>query len=74
MRNPLRRRWMLERYDRRTGEVVTPEPPEPRVRRYWTYSGALADEVRLNSALTTYHSHERFRIRYLGLVMNDELD
>lgn len=54
------KRWGLEKYDKVTGRTVSIDPPEP-VRRYWTKSGAYAEELRLNMTLMTMRLRWRYR-------------
>lgn len=62
MRNPLRRRWLVEKYDKRNNVPVVPDRPEPQYRRFWTYSGALVESERLNTAQIKAGRPWRFRI------------
>jgi hypothetical protein len=62
MRNPFRRRWLIEKYDKRNNVAVVTDPPEPGYRRFWTYSGALVEAERLNHAQIHAGRPWRFRI------------
>lgn len=55
------RRWKLEKYDFFTGKLIPITPPEP-LWLFWTQSGAIAQEIRLNSGLTRAHSRSRYRV------------
>ena len=54
------RRWKLEKYDYFTQKPVEITPPEPR-RLYWTWTGAIAEEIRLNSGLARGRARWRYR-------------
>lgn len=75
MKNPFRRRWIVERFTplrsmqhavgspyRWMGPKVEEQPPAPAQRLYWSMSGALRARDRLNEGMAMISSRDRFRI------------
>ena len=59
MRNPLIRRWYLQRYNKVTGIVIF----ERGIRRnFWFFKRAAAAAERLNLAMESISRYERFRV------------
>lgn len=70
MRNPLRRKWLVERYRpwayqgllRNAGWAVAENPPAPAMRLFWTLERAQLERERLNAGMLGLHSKDRFRV------------
>lgn len=71
MRNPLQRRWRVQKFRPVTtvrgpfwgmGMTVEEQPPAPRLRLFWTLRNAARERDRLNTGMELIHAKERFRV------------
>jgi hypothetical protein len=71
MRNPLRRRWVVQKFKpwsgdgtilRNVGPPIDEQPPAPAQRLFWTLENAKANAERLNGGMRSAQRRERFRV------------
>lgn len=70
MRNPLKRKWLVQRYRpmiaegplRNMGLAVAERAPAPSERLFWTLAGAQKERQNLNAGMAALHSKDRFRV------------